>query len=321
MASVFRRGLIGLMTGGWLISCQPTALSPETDIDLRPIEHAMGTTQIPVSPKRVVVLDYAPLDAALALNVRPVGRADALISPIYPEVIHDIPSVGRGSQPNLETILKLKPDLILGSTVGTDAYYYQRLSSIAPTLLTRGNGRFGDWQEYFLFNAEALGELEQAEKLLTTYHRRVEALKSKLDQVPQNTRVSVMTRWSGGILAYTSSSFSGEVLQDLGFERNLFQDTSDDYALKLSKEELTAIDGDVLFLMYNPDSKDSIAMEDFVSDPLWSMLNAVRQGVVCEVSNRVWLGGRSILAANQILSDVETCLYSGETEKTTTVNK
>ncbi|MEL6130547.1 MAG: iron-siderophore ABC transporter substrate-binding protein [Cyanobacteria bacterium J06628_4] len=269
----------------------------------------MGTTQIPVSPERVVVLDYAPLDTALALNVKPVGRAEALISPIYPEeVINEIPLVGRASQPNLEMILQLKPDLILGSTVATDADYYQRLSRIAPTVLTKSNGRHGDWQEYFLLNADALGELENAEELLVAYQQRAKALKSELDQIPQNTKVSVVNRWSGGILAYTSSSFSGEVLQDIGFERNPLQDNERNYALRLSKEELVAIDGDVLFLTYNPDSDDSIARADFVSDPLWSTLNAVRQGIVCEVSNRVWLGGRSILAANQILTDVETCL-------------
>ncbi|MEL6231214.1 MAG: iron-siderophore ABC transporter substrate-binding protein [Cyanobacteria bacterium J06627_3] len=309
MVSRFRQGLIGVIIGGLLTSCQRTALSPVSNTSMRPIEHAMGKTQIPVLPERVVVLDYAPLDAALALNVRPVGRAEALISPIYPEkVINEIPSVGRGSQPNLEMILQLKPDLILGSTVGTDANYYRRLSRIAPTVLTKSNGRHGDWQEYFLLNADALGELENAEELLVAYQQRAKALKSELDQIPQNTKVSVVNRWSGGILAYTSSSFSGEVLQDIGFERNPLQNTNDDYALKLSKEELTAIDGDVLFLTYNPDSENSIAKAEFVSDPLWSTLNAVRQGIVCEVSNRVWLGGRSILAANQILTDVETCL-------------
>ena len=309
MVSRFRQGLIGVITGGLLSGCQQTALSPAPDASMRPIEHAMGTTQIPVSPERIVVLDYAPLDAALALDVRPVGRAEALISPIYPEeVINEIPSVGRASQPNLEMILQLKPDLILGSTVATDADYYQRLSRIAPTVLTKSNGRHGDWQEYFLLNADALGELENAEELLVAYQQRVEILKSELEEVPQNIKVSVVNRWSGGILAYTSSSFSGEVLEDIGFARNPLQDNERNYALRLSKEELAAIDGDVLFLTYNPDSDDSIARVDFVGDPLWSTLNAVRQGMVCEVSNRVWLGGRSILAANQILIDVETCL-------------
>ena len=309
MISVFRPGLVGIIAGGLLTGCQQTALSPVPDASMRPIKHAMGTTQIPVSPERVVVLDYAPLDTALALNVKPVGRAEALISPIYPEkVINDIPSVGRGSQPNLEMILQLKPDLILGSTVATDANYYRRLSKIAPTVLTKSNGRHGDWQEYFLLNADALGKIENAEELLTAYQQRAEALKSELYPVPQNTKASVITRWRGGILAHTSSSFSGEVLQDIGFERNPLQDNERNYALRLSKEELVAIDGDVLFLTYNPDSEDSIARADFVSDPLWSTLNAVRQGIVCEVSNRVWLGGRSILAANQILIDVETCL-------------
>ncbi|MEM8614987.1 MAG: iron-siderophore ABC transporter substrate-binding protein [Cyanobacteria bacterium P01_H01_bin.105] len=307
MANIVSQVLIGVIATGWLTSCQPAVSPPVSDVPMRAIEHAMGTTQVPVAPQRVVVLDYAPLDTALALDITPIGRTEMTISPIYPEVVDNITVVGEGLQPNLETVLQLKPDLILGSKVGI-SNYYRRLSRIAPTVFTTDNGRYGNWQEHFLLHADALGRTEKAEELIADYQQRVDALKSQLAQVPQTTTVSVVSHWSGGVIAYTTNSFSGSVLQDLGFERNPLQGKSKGYALQPSKEELDAIDGDVVFLMHDSEFEGSIAKEDFVSDPLWSKLDAVKQGTVCEVRSTVWAAGRSILGANQILADIEQCL-------------
>ena len=52
-----------------LTSCQQPPLpnvSETTGGPTRVIEHAMGTTAVPISPERVVELDYAPLDTAIA---------------------------------------------------------------------------------------------------------------------------------------------------------------------------------------------------------------------------------------------------------------
>ena len=307
MSNIACKGLLGVLASVFLTSCQPT-LPPDSDVPMRPIEHAMGTTQVPISPQRVIVLDYAPLDTALALEVPPIGRPEEAISPIYPSASRDITSIGAGFYPNLETILELEPDLILGSKV-IERGAYRRLSRIAPTIFTEDNGRHGNWQEHFLLHADTLGQLAKAEELLADYQERVNTLKFDLEQVmPQNPTVSVVAHWSGGVLAYTANSFSGSVLQDLGFNRNPIQAQSSRYALQPSKEELRAIDGDIVFLMYNSQSEGSITKAEFVSDPLWSTLNAVEQGLVCEVNSAIWAGGRSILAANQILTDIEACL-------------
>ena len=274
---------------------------------MRTIEHAMGSTQIPISPERVVVLDYAPLDTALALDILPIGRITLPTSLIYPETNNDIAIVSEGSRPSLEAILALKPDLILGSRIDA-GQQYRRLSRIAPTIVASDNGRKGNWQEHFRLHARALGKSKQAEQLLTAYQNRVEAIQSRLDQPPKTMTASVMANWSGGVVAYTTHSFSGSVLQDLGFERNPAQDKGRGHGIRLSKENLSAIDGDILFLMHQSTDDDSIAKAAFISDPLWSTLNAVKQGIVCEVDSTTWAGGRSILAANQILTDVERCL-------------
>ncbi|MEM9483234.1 MAG: iron-siderophore ABC transporter substrate-binding protein [Cyanobacteria bacterium P01_F01_bin.116] len=284
-------------------------MSPSSPhISMRTINHAMGSTDIPAAPERVVVLDYAPLDTALALDLVPIGTTEVPISPIYPEVINDITVVGKGQQPNLETILKLKPDLILGSKISAEKWYRQ-LSEIAPTILTEDNGRDGSWKENFRLYANVLGQPDQAEQLLDDYQQRINALQSKLEQPLKTMTVSVITHWSGGVLAYSADSFSGSVLQDIGFERNPYQGKGKRYGISLSREELSAIDGDILFLMYRSTNDYGVTKTEFVSDPLWSTLNVVEQGIVCEVDSTTWSGGRSILAANQILADVELCLF------------
>ncbi|MEM6521493.1 MAG: iron-siderophore ABC transporter substrate-binding protein [Cyanobacteria bacterium P01_D01_bin.71] len=317
MTSSFRHELIGILVGGLLVGCQPDVPSPDaSDVPMRSIEHAMGTTQIPVSPQRVVVLDSAPLANAFALDIIPIGRPESADAPFYPEDNKTITSIGIGRQPNLETVLSLRPDLILGSMV-TEEGFYQNLSRIAPTVYTEDNGRYGHWQKHFLLHADALGQVEKASELLAAYQQRVDMLKSKLSPSPQTLTASVIFNWPGGTSAYTTSSFPGAVLQDLGFKRNPAQDTSENYAIHPSKEELAAIDGDIIFLAYNSRNEGSIAKAEFVSNPLWSTLNAVERGIVCEVSSAIWAGGRSILAANQILTDVEACLAS-EIEATET---
>ena len=299
--------LLGLFAISVLTSCQPAPPPLSSDTPMRPMDHAIGTTQIPVAPQRVVVLDYSPLDTAFALNVIPIGRPELSASPIYPEINNNIPSVGQGFQPNIETIFNLKPDLILGTKVMARGSY-KKLSRIAPTVFSQDNGRYGNWKEHFLLHGDALGQSEKAKALLADYQQRVDRIKSQLAQIPQATTASVVTHWSGGVLAYTTNSFSGAILQDLGFKRNPFQEKSKRYALQPSREDLAAIDGDIIFLMYDAAFEGSIAKTEFIRDPLWATLNAVEQDMVCEVSGAVWAGGRSILAANQILTDIEGCL-------------
>ena len=125
---------------------------------------------------------------------------------------------------------------------------------------------------------------------------------------PENLEISVLSSYDNKIGAYTVGSFSGSVLQDIGLSRNPAQRATWRYALQLSHEALTQLDGDFIFLIYSSHFSGSIQKEEFITDPIWSQLEAVRQGRVCEVPNAVWIAGRSLLAAQQILTDVERCL-------------
>ncbi|NEQ42359.1 MAG: iron-siderophore ABC transporter substrate-binding protein [Leptolyngbya sp. SIOISBB] len=267
----------------------------------------MGTSEVPVSPQRVVVLDTAPLDAALALGVKPVGTLVYGQSPDYlGDRVEGIDIIGDGNQPNLEAILNLQPDLILGSKIGAEELYNQ-LSQIAPTVLTEGSGRAGDWPENLQLYAEALGKSAAAEQLLKDYRQRVQQLQAAIAQ-PQALEISVLIVPSDIVRAFTAGSFSGSVLQDIGLSRPPAQDDPEGYASRLSAESLDALDGDYIFLIYSTYRPGGTSKAAFVRHPIWSQLQAVQQDRVCEVDGAVWIAGRNILAANQILTDVEACL-------------
>ena len=97
------------------------------------------------------------------------------------------------------------------------------------------------------------------------------------------------------------------MLQELGFAHNTTQGIEDESFVRLSREDLAAADGDVIFLIHNAAWRNA-SKEEFVNDRLWSQLEAVQQDAVCEVAGDVWSSGRSLLAAQQILVDVESCL-------------
>lgn len=95
--------------------------------EYRVVEHAMGETQVPSNPQRVAALNC--LDEALSLGITPVGYADYVVSSYLGENLVGIEKIGSLTEPNLEKILTLKPDLILGHQAVHGAIYKQCTSS------------------------------------------------------------------------------------------------------------------------------------------------------------------------------------------------
>ena len=300
------KNAVGILAVLLLASCQP----PEPPLAAGPtraVEHAMGTSEVSLSPERVVVIDTTPLDAALALGIEPVGTIRYGSPPGYlGERASDIEVVGNYNQPNLETILRLEPDVILGAKSISEGLY-PRLSRIAPTVFIEGAGYSWDWKNNFRLFAGALGEADQAEALLADYQQRLTDLKTSVAPAPETLTVSVLVTAPDGLVAHTLTSFSGSILQEVGFARNAAQAVDEQFFIRLSREDLAGADGDVVFLIHQPDW-NSTPKEDFMRDPLWSKLGAVEREAVCEVAGEVWGSGRSLLAAHQVLTDIETCL-------------
>ena len=288
-------------------ACTRPELSASSDTSstaTKRVNHALGTTDVPVIPTRIVVLDYFTVEAMMALGVQPIAAPGVLIDNLLhlPPVEGAIADIGVPSNPNLEKIAALNPDLILTSKLFTQADTYPLLSQIAPTVVLDANGHT-EWQKLTHLCAETLGKKTAADQLQADYEAKLQTIKLQLGG--RQTQVSVAAFYPEQITTYGRESFIGTVLEAAGVSRPPNQ--TEGRNTQVSIELLNEIDADVLFVI-EPQSQtelaDSVraALEKIKVNPLWNQLKAVQNNQVYEVDT-YWFGV-GYIAANLVLDDL-----------------
>ena len=291
-------------------SAQQQYTSPHVDPTqlTRTVQHAMGETQVPETPKRVVALGPFILESLVAIDAPMVG---APIEREFPELRQQAKETRDiGYPPNLERIVALQPDLIIGTTVREDIY--SQASQIAPAVLFEFQGS-GQWQEIMKSVGRAMNQPKAVQVVLGKYNQRLEEFRQRLNQPAQAIEVSVVRVYPGQISLYQRGSFAGTILEDAGFSRPPSQKRNS-VQRQISKEKLAQADGDVLFLWTygETNQQTSQAVARLKTDPLWSQLEVVKQEKVYEVNGNHWIGSGPI-AANLVIDDLFR--YSVEEEE------
>lgn len=274
----------------------------------RTVVHAMGTTEVPIAPQRVVVLDTGEIDNALALGATLVGAPVEDIrfyQPYLQDQLAGVADTGTISEPNLESILALQPDLILGSRQRYEAIYEQ-LAQIAPTVFTESLRV--PWQTNFRLHAEALGKSPEADRLLARYDAAIAQLQEALGDNLDQTTISVIRFRPGQVRLYLKSSYIGYILQDIGLPRPASQD-EDSFSAEISLEQVADIDADYIFITgYSQEDSD---LATFMQSPLWTTLGAVQNEQAIPVDDAGWIAGLGIQAAHLVLEDLASYLVPG----------
>ncbi|MDB1088123.1 ABC transporter substrate-binding protein [Streptomyces sp. ACA25] len=279
----------------------------------RTVQTVMGDVEVPGNPQRVVVLDTAELDSAITLGVRPVGTVHAdveggFLDYLPQDQVADIENVGTIGNPNLEQILALEPDLIIGSVV-RDEERYDDLTGIAPTVFTEQPG--GPWKENFLLHAEALNKVTEAESVIAEYQEHAAEITEALGgpDTAAQTEVSILRFIEGGdTRLYGRQNYIGTILEDLGLGRPaIVEDAEDGFAVEVSPEQVDLADGDVIFYT-SYGSAEKSGEEKALNGPLWESMTAVQNDQVFHVEDQLWFLGIGYTAANLILDEIETAL-------------
>ncbi|MFI8965069.1 ABC transporter substrate-binding protein [Streptomyces sp. NPDC053493] len=271
----------------------------------RTLTHALGRTEIPAAPKRVVVLDVGELDNVVSLGVKPVGFApsegDDGIPGYLKKDAGEPKSVGTINNLNLEAIANLQPDLILGSRLRA-ADKYDELSKIAPTVFSIRPGF--TWKENYLLNAAALDKTAEAKAKLAAYETKAKQLGTDIG--PDKPTVSMVRYLPGKIRLYAKASFIGTILEDVGLPRPKNQQV-DDLAVEVSPEKIDQADGDWIFTGVYGDPK-ATKRDTALANPLWKNLKAVKSGQAKDVPDETWYLGLGVTAANSVLDDLRADL-------------
>lgn len=269
----------------------------------RSVEHARGTTAVPDTAARVVVLEPVALDTSVALGVVPVGAAVLNESAGVPAYLGaeaaGIQSVGTVTEPSVERIAALTPDLIIG-TESRHSALYDQLSAIAPTVFLASQA--DPWKDNVALVASALGRSDEGTARLQDYQDRCDEIAAEFD-VAGSTAQLIRPR-DGLLTLYGPDSFAGSTLECAGFttpERDWEQSISVD----LSPERVLEATADHVFVT-------TTDVDDPTTVPESITANAGAFPEVHLVDQSYWITGVGPLGRLAVLDDIEDVLRDAQ---------
>ena len=293
-------------------SCAPSPAPIDPGEGDREVRHAAGSTVVRTEPQKIVVLSGDQLDALCALGLQSRIAAAALpdgsqTQPSYlGAVVHDLPSVGTRSSPDLAAIRAAQPDLILGSQALTPDAHSQ-LSAIAPTVFTGAPG--AAWQDNLRTVGAATWRAGAANGLIDEFNAAAD--KEGADNDAPHYQASVVQLTDTTMRVFGPDSFPGSVLADVGVDRPAAQRFTDKPYDEVgitdedlgNSPDLSIADGDIVYISFaSPEAKDRAG--DVMGSDAWKKLSANKDNRVFVVNNEVWQTGEGIVAARAMLSDL-----------------
>ncbi|SCW31496.1 iron complex transport system substrate-binding protein [Paenibacillus tianmuensis] len=251
---------------------------------------------VPGKTDRIVISGaMEAMEDALVLGVKPIGAitVGGKFPKMFESITQGVESTGEKMQPNIEGILKMKPDVILGSSKFPPEMA-EKLAKVAPTFPVSHIST--NWEANLLLLGELTGKQEQAKQVLQKYKEDVTAAKAKLgDRLKDKKVVSLRVR-TGNLYIYPEGVFfNASLYADLGFTAPPEVKAAKAQEL-ISIEKFSEMNPDYIFLQFSEDeNKDKPkALEDLQKNPIWQSINAVKNGkVFVNVVDPLGQGGTS----------------------------
>ncbi|MFB4202666.1 putative siderophore-binding lipoprotein YfiY [wastewater metagenome] len=291
------------------------ALAATPVADARTVVTAYGEVDIDGTPQRVVTLYEGALDAALAVDVAPVGavttRGGDGVAGYIQDRAGDVAIVGTPRETNVEAVLAQRPDLILASPRLPRAQY-ELLSGIAPTVVPDVQGFRADaWKDEARLYARALGQTPAMDEAIARVENRAARIASAVTgRYNADDRTAYLVRWMPqGPMVMSSRLFATGLLGAAGFDVETAGLVGGDrpHSDPLSLEALSRIDGDWLFLAtLNADGRE--ALDAARTSPAFRRLDVVRRERVVPVDGQLWTSASGPLAAEVVLDDIEAAV-------------
>lgn len=254
------------------------------------VDHALGTTIIEARPERVVTWGWSAQDVVIDLGIAPVGMPffaygggeDGILpwtEAALAERGFDTPTVlPNNSEPPIEAIAALQPDVIIAPYSGLSADDYAVLSNIAPVVAYPDKPWFGSWQQVVGLTGQALGLSEEAEALVADTEAFLEAEIAKYPDAQGITFANIVNRNDGQVAVRLEGDPRVKLFADVGLvpveapADAAINDTG--IAYFVSYENFDLIPADLLLSFFN----DRKSADDFFAMDLIQLSPLVAKG-------------------------------------------
>jgi ABC-type Fe3+-hydroxamate transport system substrate-binding protein len=243
------------------IGCRGNAVSPPVSLPNREVtDDLRRSVSVPARITRAVSL--AP---SVTENIFAIGGGDRLVGVTtycnYPEQAKAIAKVGDTLNPNLETIISLKPEVVFVSTASQIEAFTNTLTSNGVAVYVLDpvglDGVMKDLQQL----GDLFGTGERAEKVVTDLERRISNVS---EMVNGKKPVRLFVQFSNEpLFTIGKESFLNEVINKAG-GISVTADVETAFP-KLSKETAAALQPELIILSQSDDNRE--ANEAFKGSP------------------------------------------------------
>ncbi len=243
-----------------------------------------NVTTIDYSPKKIVSISPGATEIlfALGLGEKVVG-VDTYSD--YPEATENITKVGTFSNPSLEKIVELNPDLIL-ATGGVQRSFIDKLQELGWVLaaLNYEEGVTGILSNIILVG-KITGLEEAAETLVNDMNERIQEITDKTQNLTMEERPRVYIEFYFSEKAYRSfgsTSLVNELIYMAG-GYNVFADTPIQH-ITTSDEQVIKVDPEVIFISKTAMSVSCGLTPDIIRGrDGWGDISAVKSNEIYEI--------------------------------------
>ncbi|MBP2326829.1 iron complex transport system substrate-binding protein [Kibdelosporangium banguiense] len=276
-----------------------TASAPTGPVD---VKDERGTVHLDKPATAVVSLEWGLTENLLALGVKPVGAADVKGHNTYDKIQQldpKTPDVGSRSEPGLDAIVALKPDLVVTTTDVPESVLAQ-LAGQVKVLALRGSDAsdpIGYMRRTVTTLAEVTGKQEQGKKLLADFDAKVASAKDTLAKAgkagtPFTMSDGYLDSGKISVRMYTPGSFLGGISAQLGLTNQWTTGGDKDYGLATTDVEgLTKITDAKTTFLYTAADADGDFTKALADNAVWKQLPFVQSAKVHRIPDGIWMFG------------------------------
>ena len=281
---------------------------------MRQVTDSTGETmEIPEHPQRVVFLNASNMDMYVAAGgaSQVVGRPTSQsLSPELAKAVADVPEIGIIHSPNIEKILSLKPDLVIGVNVPFHNQLRETMKQNHIPLYINSLDNYEDTLKTMKFFGELTGNTAKAQE---ETDRIVKQCRDAVAMTEGKTGPRTLILFSNpdSNSMASSETFSGDLLQRLHGVNIAELDTSlTGQFIPLSLEYVVKQDPEVVFIISMGNTPENLARfkEQMQTNEAWSQTSAVKNGRIYDLPMELFTvnPGSNIGEAMEYMAN---CLY------------
>lgn len=263
-----------------LAACGDAAPSPRAvsaapaDSAVSLVDDAGRAVTLPRPAGRVVSLIPSATETLFALGAgaQVVGRTDFDKGP----AVAHLPSVGGGLDPSLESLVALRPDVVIGWAEEKSPKIRERLAELGIPLFTIQTTDTTDLFRTVGNLGRLTGHTRAADSLSASLRGELNAVRASVAGLPRPSVFYIV--WYDPPMTAGPRTFVSQIVEVAG-GRTVFPDVQGDWPT-ISVEELVRRQPDVVVL---PVGEMKGRLEELRGMPGWSELRALREGRVAQL--------------------------------------